>query len=99
MEAKKINSIKYPLSFNVNDAVYVKLTDIGKKIYMKHFEQYKKLNIFAPYRNKLDDMLEFQLYNLFEIFGGENMTSWVDVNFKLNEIYFNIDINNDIVSD
>lgn len=77
--------------FNINDYVYVKLTERGKKVYLEHYAKYNDPKIKAPHRNKIDSKLGFQLYELMIIFGGSNTPDWFgEVNFEQNEIFFNL---------
>lgn len=76
--------------FNMNELVYVKLTERGKKVYLKHYSDYNDPKI-KPKFVDLDKKLGIQLWELMIIFGGDNTPDWFgEINFENNEIFFNL---------
>lgn len=74
---------------NINNTVWVKLTDIGRDIY---FHQYDELNRLArriimepKYPTEIDGYFEEQLWCLFEIF-GPHINMGTEMPFEM-EIY------------
>ncbi len=61
------------IRFNINDSVYVKLTEFGFKFHMRHYARILPQDVFEKmYRSpKVDEQgfSKFQLWDLMNIFG------------------------------
>jgi len=58
------------LYYNINSNVWVKLTDKGKEIYNKHWDEILVgENLPAPVLTEVDGWAEFQMWDLMSIYG------------------------------
>ncbi len=73
------------MKFNVNNYVRVRLTEVGKKILLKEYEEDKKFYPDLTYRYEPDaeGFVKFQMWDLMQIF-GVHMGNGCDIPFETN---------------
>jgi len=72
-----MNSKEIMIKFNINDHVKVKLTDLGKDIYLHQYDRINKVysnyskTILTPSNPKVDKdgYTDFQLWELMQLYG------------------------------
>lgn len=68
--------MKKEIKFNVNDYVHIKLTPLGKKVYLGHYNEYRELS-YQPLMKRMPKYTKsekkgyhkFQLWEIMQIFG------------------------------
>lgn len=80
------------VTLNINDYVYVQLTDVGKQIYYDFYDYYDKLSVSSFGAPKLkedkDGYTGFQIWEFMQIFGSKVYMGMVGSPFKNNILQF-----------
>ena len=80
------------MTININDYVWVQLTDIGKQVYYDFYDYYDRLSMSsfgAPeLKEDKDGYSAFQIWEFMQIFGPKTYMGMVGTPIKNNNIQF-----------